>query len=121
MLSGRYARQTTFIANLGMYIQESLSSRIPGGVRWEDWQLRQFSTTRFVEYIDPLHVAFSGAAELALAIAAPSIILGLSHDVRLYVGVVILWVVGLLFTIATARLTNTFVSRARPKRKYRMN
>lgn len=120
MLSGRFARQTTLIANLGMYIQQSLSHRIPGGIQWEDWRLRQFNTTRFMDYIDPLQVAFSGAASLALAIAAPSIITGLIQDVWLHVGVLALWVVGLLFTIATVRVTNTFVSRARQNRKNRM-
>lgn len=120
VLSGRFARNNVFVANIGIYVREQLSPRIPGGLGWEDWRLRQYRSTRFARYLDPLHITFDGPAALALIIVSPNIFIDYGIRPVQQIALTLLWTVGAVFTIATFRLTSTFAARARDLRTARM-
>jgi hypothetical protein len=117
-LSGRYSRQHVFIKAIGIFINEVLSGKIPGGLHWEDWTFTNSRTPRLPRFIDPLYLTFPGAALLALTIVAPSVFRGYAQDLWGQLGLTALWLVGAVVTVLTLAMTRVIVQgvRQNPRR-----
>ena len=106
ILLGRYATQHAGIADIGVYIRESLSGKIPGGLGWENWILkRKMPKLPAVSLFEPLLVLFPGIAFLSLAWVASSLFSAVwSNTSFASVGLIIMWVLGLAASIVAVRL-----------------
>jgi hypothetical protein len=70
-LSNQYVRNYLRMERLGTYIREELSSRIPGGLGWQDWRLAHKGnyTSLFgrLGFVAPYPMIFPTASALAIA------------------------------------------------------
>ncbi|GAA3841975.1 hypothetical protein [Streptomyces chiangmaiensis] len=102
LLCSRFVEDHVGIGQLGRYIREHLSPRIPGGLGWESWVAR--NPARFgipgLLWIYAYFVTYPGVAVLALAGAAPTTF-AMHHGHRslgVAVGLVVVWLLGLTVT-----------------------
>ncbi|MFK0157170.1 hypothetical protein ACIQVL_09040 [Streptomyces sp. NPDC090499] len=102
MLCSRFVEDHVGIGQLGRYIREHLSPRIPGGLGWESWVIQ--NPARFgipgLLWIYAYLVTYPGVALLALGAAAPATFTT-DHGQQalgVTVGLVIVWLLGLIVT-----------------------
>ncbi|MCX4497447.1 hypothetical protein OOK58_39845 [Streptomyces sp. NBC_01728] len=102
MLCSRFVEDHVGIGQLGRYIREYLSPRIPGGLGWESWVAQ--NPARFgipgLLWIYAYFVTYPGVAVLALGAAAPATFAA-DHGQRSLgatVGLVVVWLLGLTVT-----------------------
>ena len=105
LLCGRCASQHAGIAEIGRYIRESLSDRVPGGLHWERW-LAQNQRPRLpaVSLVEPLFVTFPCVALLALILPVPQLYADdWASDVAEHLTMVGGWLLGGLASVAATR------------------
>ncbi|MER6065171.1 hypothetical protein [Streptomyces sp. NPDC001792] len=102
MLCSRFVEDHVGIGQLGRYIREHLSPRIPGGLGWEFWVIQ--NPARFgipgLLWIYAYFVTYPGVALLALGAAAPAAFTT-DHGHRplgVTFGLVVVWLLGLTVT-----------------------
>jgi hypothetical protein len=97
LLCGRLVAQHFGTLRVAKYIREELSDRVPGGLRWEQWLLRQQRRRpHFLGSTLPLLFTFVGASLLALGWTFGYVYLRGGVGVVPRVGLVVLWLVGLV-------------------------
>lgn len=102
MLCSRFVEDHVGIGQLGRYIREHLSARVPGGLGWESWVVQ--NPARFgipgVLWIYAYFMSYPGVALLALGAAAPATFTT-DHGQRslgVALGLVGIWLLGLTVT-----------------------
>ena len=69
MTFGRYVSEVVYINQLGRYIRMDLASRVPGGLHWEEWRLKNLPAVEIGIFAE-FHftgVFFPGVATIAIA------------------------------------------------------
>lgn len=98
-LGGRYLHNDRAIQELGTYIMNELSPRVPGGLKWEAWHRNRAFPKPAIAWLSPLAATFPGASLIALAWTAPYVLY--SHDIsvasRWLLGII--WVLSLFITM----------------------
>jgi hypothetical protein len=106
VLFGRYVASSLAGANIGRYIREELSPRVPGRLGWEQW-IRDRGSHGYTMFFgfNPLLVAFPGVAVFALVGSlSQAVTLSLKQPLAsapIFLG----WLAGALLTIVTIRNT----------------
>jgi hypothetical protein len=103
LLCARYIAQAYAIARISRYLREHLHHRIPGGLGWDFWTLRQPRSYVRYGWLAPLMLSFPGAAAVAvLWVAVDAVRAG--REVWERAGLLVLSGVGLAATVASAML-----------------
>jgi len=102
LLCSRFVEDHVGIGQLGRYIREHLSPRIPGGLDWESWIARNPANFGIpgLLWVYAYYVTYPGVAVLALGAAAPSTFT-FGHGSRplaVTVGLSAVWLIGLSVT-----------------------
>jgi hypothetical protein len=102
MLAGRYVTQHFGIIYAGKYIKEVLGALVPGGLGWERWLIdHRRRQLFFLEWADPHYVTYPGISVLALAWLAPQVIVTHGMPLLVWFGIISLWTIGLVATVAS--------------------
>jgi hypothetical protein len=98
-LGARYLQDDRAIKEIGTYIMNELSPRVPGGLEWEAWLRKRTLPKPAIAWFSPLPVIFPGTSLIALAWTAPYILYSrnISGASRWLLGII--WVLSLLITI----------------------
>lgn len=100
------------IFKIGRYIRDELDLKVPGGLKWEAWQERQSISIRIPRFAYPNLIAFPGVAIVALIWIAPTVFTGWQQvTLPSNVGVLLIWIVGLLATLFSFMLVNSTARR----------
>jgi hypothetical protein len=106
MLWGRYLSNYTGSTRAATYIRERLSSRIPGGLGWEEWLLetaKEPTPVRQATWLHSFLVAFPGTSILALLWILLYVITSEEPTTLARSGLVIGEVIGCVLTFLTGR------------------
>jgi hypothetical protein len=98
-LGGRYLQNDRSIREIGIYIMDELSPRVPGGLEWEAWHRKRTLPKPVIAWFSPLEVTFPGTSLIALAWTAPYVLYSrnISGASRWLLGII--WILSLLVTI----------------------
>ncbi len=103
-LCGRYVAASLAGANIGTYIREELSSRIIGGLGWEQWiRTRGWHGYTIFFGLNPLLVAFPGVASFALVGSSVQMVMLIVDQPLVGVPLLLGWIAGGLLTLTTVR------------------
>jgi hypothetical protein len=91
LLCLRYLTRSRLIHEMARYIQEDLSARVPGGLRWEDWLAKRRKQTVRSGVVMPLLLTYPGVAILALSWTA---LYPLRQPIAAGVGLSVVWLLG---------------------------
>jgi hypothetical protein len=119
MTFGRYVTQAASTHLIGRYIRTELTSRVPGGLRWEEWRLKNAPTAEMGIFarIHFAGVVFPGVSTLAIgAFVLAATTNGLAHDQN---GVVIASVIAVV--LGETALTSVIVLTLWRLRHYATN
>jgi hypothetical protein len=105
LLCGRYISQEYGIDRIGEYNRRHLAHIIPGSLGWEKWMVDHPRRFTMLGWRIPLIVAFPGVAIFALALSAKPAF-GVRHYSIIAVGLIIVWIVGLILTILSTVTIN---------------
>lgn len=99
-LSARYLAMSYALQNLGSYIMDELSSRVPGGLHWEAWYKQHSSAYHkpLLGWFTPLPIIFPGTSVVAILWVAPYVWLGGHISDSRRIGLGIAWCLSLAFT-----------------------
>jgi hypothetical protein len=102
-LSERYLAMYYAMQQLGSYIKDELSSRVPGGLHWEAWYRQHSSPYHkpLLGWFTPLPMIFPGTSVVAILWVAPYVWLGghISDSRRITLGIA--WILSLVFTVVS--------------------
>lgn len=73
-LGGRFLHGSRAIQEIGIYIRDELSPRVPGGLNWEEWHRKRAYAAPQFAWLSPLPITFPASSLLALAWTAPYIL-----------------------------------------------
>lgn len=107
MLCARYVDHQYGAQRAALYIKDELSSRVPGGLGWESWQLANYKFVRgsTVRRINALMILFPAPGAGALAWTAASAFGSRLHLDRLQrTGFDILWLLGLAAVVMCCQM-----------------
>jgi hypothetical protein len=97
-LGGRYLSNRRAVQEIGTYVMNELSPRVPGWLKWEEWHRKRAVPGPVIAQLSPISVIFPGISLVALAWTAPYILY--SHHIsaanRWLLGIT--WVLSLLIT-----------------------
>ncbi|MEV4622474.1 hypothetical protein AB0J74_27660 [Asanoa sp. NPDC049573] len=99
MLAGRHVAHSYACLSIATYIRTELSSRVVGGLGWEEWLRSHRARPRRNQPFNPLFISFPGIS--ALAIVGSLVSVTPSHTSFLYW---IAWLAGAALTLLSARL-----------------
>lgn len=108
MLCARYVEQQLGIQRAATYIKTELSQKIPGGLGWEAWQVKQIDFVRgsTIRRVNSLLIVFPVVGTGALigtvdVVLRPSL---LRLDLPESIGFDVLWVLGLLAAVMCVQM-----------------
>lgn len=102
MLAGRHVSHSYACLSIATYIRTKLSSRVSGGLGWEEWLRAHRSTPRRYRALNPLVISFPGISILALL--GSMSYLGTVPRSAAATMLWAAWLAGLALTTASARL-----------------
>src|ERR1700730_15638126 len=101
-LGGRLLDSERAVREMGIYIMNELSPRIPGGLKWEEWHRERPLPRPTIAWLSPVTVIFPGISLIALAWVVPYILFSPNTSIvnRWLLGIV--WVLSLIITIVSS-------------------
>jgi hypothetical protein len=111
LLCGRQVAQHFAGQRIAQYITEELTTRMPGGLGWEQWLRSKERPPHLLGSTLPLLLTYTGASLLALAWTFSVIVLrgGLSLGSRMGLGTC--WLLGLAATVLSTMLVLQMANR----------
>jgi hypothetical protein len=118
LFCARYVTHSGFVYEIGRYIREELSDRVPGGLLWEAWHRDQPRLVRIPRFLYPTIVAFPLVTLVALVAAIPSVFSGWTGP-SLYsnLGILLIWGFGVFLLFLTFSLADSTDQRWRRTEK----
>jgi hypothetical protein len=104
LLCGRTVAQHFGTLRVAEYIRDELSSRVPGGLRWEAWIRREPRSPNILGFALPHLLTFVGASVLSLAWTFGHAFMRDGISLAPKAGLIALWLLGLAVTGLSAAL-----------------
>ncbi|WP_346104471.1 hypothetical protein [Nonomuraea maheshkhaliensis] len=104
----RFIMHSHAIFKIGRYIRDDLTHRVPGGLRWESWHVKQPIPLRIPRFAYPSLIAFPGPSFAALIWTAATVFMGWQQATMLArISAILAWLVGLAAAGFTVALVNS--------------
>jgi hypothetical protein len=114
LFCARYVTHSSFVHEIGRYIREELSAKVPGGLHWEEWHASQPRLVRIPRFASPTIVGFPFVGFVALCWCVVPVFGGWSGATVLARLVVLaVWFGGCYGLFLTFRLSNDIDRRWR--------
>jgi hypothetical protein len=113
VLTARYVSHFLGVQHVGSYIREVLEPKTGGHLGWETWTKGRTNRprARALNWLNPLLLAFSGVAVIALAWVAPYVWVNHHISASTRVLLVVIWLVGVVVTALSIQLITKIISK----------
>jgi hypothetical protein len=112
MLCARYVEQQYGLQRAARYMKDELAPRVPGGLGWETWQLAndRFVRGSMIRRINALMIMFPAVGLCAVVWTAATALGNVLHlNAAQRVGVVLVWLLGVVAVVMSVQMIWTMV------------